>query len=309
LTTNRCVSSPKLETDIAGLEKTVFEKAGVRFNMASPKQLGEVLFEKLMLDPKAKKTKTGQYQTGEDVLLALAAKSDIVRDILDFRQLQKLKSTYVDALPTMVNPKTGRVHTSYNQAVAATGGLSSNNPNLQNIPIRTERGREVRKAFIPRDENHSIVSADYSQIELRIIAEISKDPNMRQAFIDNIDIHTATAAKVYGVSIEEVDSTQRRNAKAVNFGIIYGQSAFGLSQNLGIPRKEAAEIIENYFAQYPGIKQYMADTMNFARENGYVTTLMGRRRYLRDINRPTKPYAALPSEMPLTRPYKVRLQI
>jgi DNA polymerase-1 len=276
--------SKLLETDIAVLEKTVFEKAGVRFNIASPKQLGEVLFEKLLLDPKAKKTKTGQYQTGEDVLLSLAAKSDIVRDILDFRQLQKLKSTYVDALPTMVNAKTGRIHTSYNQAVAATGRLSSNNPNLQNIPIRTERGREVRKAFIPRDENHSIVSADYSQIELRIIAEISKDPNMRQAFIDNIDIHTATAAKVYGVSIEEVDSTQRRNAKAVNFGIIYGQSAFGLSQNLGIPRKEAAEIIENYFAQYPGIKQYMADTMNFARENGYVTTLMGRRRYLRDIN-------------------------
>jgi DNA polymerase-1 len=276
--------SKLLETDIAVLEKTVFEKAGVRFNIASPKQLGEVLFEKLMLDPKAKKTKTGQYQTGEDVLLSLAAKSDIVRDILDFRQLQKLKSTYVDALPTMVNAKTGRIHTSYNQAVAATGRLSSNNPNLQNIPIRTERGREVRKAFIPRDANHSIVSADYSQIELRIIAEISKDPNMRQAFIDNIDIHTATAAKVYGVGIDEVDSTQRRNAKAVNFGIIYGQSAFGLSQNLGIPRKEAAEIIENYFAQYPGIKQYMADTMNFARENGYVTTLMGRRRYLRDIN-------------------------
>lgn len=276
--------SKELETDIAKLEKVVYEKAGVRFNIASPKQLGEVLFEKLLLDPKAKKTKTGQYQTGEDVLLSLAAKSDIVRDILDFRQLQKLKSTYVDALPTMVNPKTGRIHTSYNQAVAATGRLSSNNPNLQNIPIRTERGREVRKAFIPRDENHIIVSADYSQIELRIIAEISKDPNMRQAFVDNIDIHTATAAKVYGVGIDEVDSTQRRNAKAVNFGIIYGQSAFGLSQNLGIPRKEAADIIENYFAQYPGIKQYMADTMNFARENGYVTTLMGRRRYLRDIN-------------------------
>jgi DNA polymerase-1 len=276
--------SKELETDIAKLEKTVFEKAGVRFNIASPKQLGEVLFEKLLLDPKAKKTKTGQYQTGEDVLLSLAAKSDIVRDILDFRQLQKLKSTYVDALPTMVNPKTGRVHTSYNQAVAATGRLSSNNPNLQNIPIRTERGREVRKAFIPRDSDHSIVSADYSQIELRIIAEISKDVNMRQAFTDNIDIHTATAAKVYGIGLDEVDSTQRRNAKAVNFGIIYGQSAFGLSQNLGIPRKEAAEIIESYFAQYPGIKQYMADTMNFARENGYVCTLMGRRRYLRDIN-------------------------
>ncbi|HEY0245336.1 MAG TPA: DNA polymerase I [Mucilaginibacter sp.] len=276
--------SKELETDIAKLEKVVFEKAGVRFNIASPKQLGEVLFEKLMLDPKAKKTKTGQYQTGEDVLLALAAKSDIVRDILDFRQLQKLKSTYVDALPQMVNAKTGRIHTSYNQAVASTGRLSSNNPNLQNIPIRTERGREVRKAFIPRDSGHTIVSADYSQIELRIIAEISRDENMMEAFVRNLDIHTATAANVYGVGLDDVTSEQRRNAKAVNFGIIYGQSAFGLSQNLGIPRKEAADIIENYFAQYPGIKKYMTDTMNFARENGYVTTLMGRRRYLRDIN-------------------------
>jgi DNA polymerase-1 len=276
--------SKELETDVAKLEKIVYEKAGVRFNIASPKQLGEVLFEKLMLDPKAKKTKTGQYQTGEDVLLALAAKSDIVRDILDYRQLQKLKSTYVDALPQMVNQKTGRVHTSYNQAIAATGRLSSTNPNLQNIPIRTERGREVRKAFIPRDSGHSIVSADYSQIELRIIAEISKDENMMAAFVNNLDIHTATAANVYGIGLDEVTSTQRRNAKAVNFGIIYGQSAFGLSQNLGIPRKEAADIIDNYFAQYPGIKKYMGDTMNFARENGYVSTLMGRRRYLRDIN-------------------------
>jgi len=276
--------SKELEIDISKLEKTVYEKAGVRFNIASPKQLGEVLFEKLMLDPKARKTKTGQYQTGEDVLLSLAAKSDIVRDILDYRQLQKLKSTYVDALPQMVNPKTGRVHTSYNQAVAATGRLSSTNPNLQNIPIRTERGREVRKAFIPRDEGHTIVSADYSQIELRIIAEISKETNMLDAFVRNVDIHTATAANVYGITVEEVTNTQRRNAKAVNFGIIYGQSAFGLSQSLGIPRKEAAEIIENYFAQYPGIKRYMSDTMNFARENGYVCTLMGRRRYLRDIN-------------------------
>lgn len=276
--------SRELEGDIAALERTVYEKAGVRFNIASPKQLGEVLFEKLMLDPKAKKTKTGQYQTGEDVLLSLAAKSDIVRDILDYRQLQKLKSTYVDALPTMVNKKTGRVHTSYNQAVAATGRLSSTNPNLQNIPIRTERGREVRKAFIPRDDNHTILSADYSQIELRIIAEISKDANMLDAFANNLDIHTATAAKVYGKTLLEVTSDERRNAKAVNFGIIYGQSAFGLSQSLGIPRKEAAEIIENYFQQYSGIKQYMSDTMNFARENGYVCTLMGRRRYLRDIN-------------------------
>ena len=276
--------SVALETDIRKFEQNVFDKCGVTFNLASPKQLGEVLFDKLQLDPKAKKTKTGQYQTGEDVLLALASKSDVVQDILDFRQLQKLKSTYVDALPLLVNPKTGRVHTSYNQAVAATGRLSSNNPNLQNIPIKTERGREVRKAFIPRDENHVILSADYSQIELRIIAEISKEENMLDAFLKGIDIHTATAAKVYGTTIEEVTPEQRRNAKAVNFGIIYGQSAFGLSQNLGIPRKEAAAIIEQYFEQYPGIKRYMADTMNFARENGFVETIMGRRRYLRDIN-------------------------
>lgn len=276
--------SKDLEIEISRLEKIVFEKAGVRFNLGSPKQLGEVLFDKLKLDDKAKKTKTGQYQTGEDVLLLLAHKSDIVQNILDYRQLQKLKSTYVDALPLMINRHTGRVHTSYNQAVAATGRLSSNNPNLQNIPIKTERGREVRKAFIPRDENHVLLSADYSQIELRIIAEISKEENMMEAFMQELDIHTATAAKVYGVDLSQVTSEQRRNAKAVNFGIIYGQSAFGLSQSLNIPRKEAAEIIENYFIQYPGIKRYMAETMNFARENGYVETIMGRRRYLRDIN-------------------------
>ncbi len=276
--------SIELQNEIAKAEQSVYDKAGLKFNLASPKQLGEVLFDHLKLDPKAKKTKTGQYQTGEDVLLLLANKSDIVKDILDFRQMQKLKSTYVDALPLLVNPKTGRVHTSYNQAVAATGRLSSNNPNLQNIPIKTDRGREVRKAFIARDQDHILLSADYSQIELRIIAEISKEENMLDAFINGIDIHTATAAKVYGIKVEDVDSNQRRNAKAVNFGIIYGQSAFGLSQNLNIPRKEAAEIIEQYFIQYPGIKQYMSDTMNFARENGYVETIMGRRRYLRDIN-------------------------
>ena len=276
--------SIELQQEITKAEQSVYDKAGLKFNLASPKQLGEVLFDHLKLDPKAKKTKTGQYQTGEDVLTLLAHKSDIVQDILDFRQMQKLKSTYVDALPLLVNPKTGRVHTSFNQAVAATGRLSSNNPNLQNIPIRTERGREVRKAFIARDEDHILLSADYSQIELRIIAEISKEENMLDAFSKGIDIHTATAAKVYGINIEEVDSTQRRNAKAVNFGIIYGQSAFGLSQNLNIPRKEAAEIIEQYFIQYPGIKRYMSDTMNFARENGFVETIMGRRRYLRDIN-------------------------
>ncbi|WP_342646385.1 DNA polymerase I [Mucilaginibacter sp. CSA2-8R] len=276
--------SKQLETDINRLEQTVYEKAGVKFNVSSPKQLGEVLFEKLQLDPRAKKTKTGQYQTGEDVLLALADKSDIVRDILDFRQMLKLKSTYVDALPLMINPKTGRIHTSYNQAIAATGRLSSNNPNLQNIPIRTERGREVRKAFIARDADHVLLSADYSQIELRIIAEISKDANMLDAFAKNLDIHTATAANVYGIPLTEVTGDMRRNAKAVNFGIIYGQSSFGLSQSLGIPRKEANDIIEQYFVQYSGIKNYMSDTMNFARENGYVKTLMGRRRYLRDIN-------------------------
>ncbi|WP_256002947.1 DNA polymerase I [Pedobacter deserti] len=276
--------SKELELEIRKYEQNVHDKCGVCFNIASPKQLGEVLFDKLQLDPKAKKTKTGQYQTGEDVLLALATKSDIVQDILEFRQLQKLKSTYVDALPLMVNPKTGRVHTSFNQAVAATGRLSSNNPNLQNIPIRTERGREVRRAFIARDADHILLSADYSQIELRIIADISKEENMLDAFDKGIDIHTATAARVYGVDIAAVDATQRRNAKAVNFGIIYGQSAFGLSQNLGIPRKEAAEIIAQYFEQYPGIKKYMSDTMNFARENGYVETILGRRRYLRDIN-------------------------
>lgn len=276
--------SVELEKDIRRYEQNVYDKCGITFNLASPKQLGEVLFDKLQLDPKAKKTKTGQYQTGEDVLLALASKSDIVQDILDFRQLQKLKSTYVDALPLLVNPKTGRVHTSYNQAVAATGRLSSNNPNLQNIPIRSDRGKEVRKAFIARDENHILLSADYSQIELRIIADISKEENMLDAFTKGIDIHTATAARVYGIAIEEVTPNQRRNAKAVNFGIIYGQSAFGLSQNLGIPRKEAAEIIEQYFTQYPGIKRYMSDTMNFARENGFVETILGRRRYLRDIN-------------------------
>ncbi|MEN5380240.1 DNA polymerase I [Sphingobacterium kitahiroshimense] len=276
--------SQNLEIDIRQLEETIYEKAGVNFNIASPKQLGEVLFDKLKLDPKAKKTKTGQYKTGEDVLLALAYKSDIVQDILSFRQLQKLKSTYVDALPGLINPDTGLIHTSYNQAVAATGRLSSTNPNLQNIPIRTERGREVRKAFISRHENNVILSADYSQIELRLIAELSKDPNMMEAFTSGHDIHRATAARVYGLDLEEVTSDQRRNAKAVNFGIIYGQSAFGLSQSLAIPRKEAAEIIDQYFSQYAGIKKYMSEVLDFAKENGYVETILKRRRYLRDIN-------------------------
>lgn len=276
--------SKAIQEDVIVLEKRIYEKAGVPFNIASPKQLGEVLFDRLQLDPKARKTKTGQYQTGEDVLVALANKSDIVQDILNYRQLQKLRSTYVDALPLLINPKTGRVHTSYNQAVAATGRLSSNNPNLQNIPIKTERGREVRKAFIARDDKHVILSADYSQIELRLIAEISKDINMLDAFAKGLDIHTATAAKVYGIALAAVTPMQRRNAKAVNFGIIYGQSAFGLSQSLGIPRREAADMIAQYFIQYPGIKDYMNNTIAFAKEHGYVETLLKRRRYLRDIN-------------------------
>ncbi len=243
-----------------------------------------MLFEKLQLDPKAKKTKTGQYATGEDVLAKLSSKHPIVENILVFRELSKLKSTYVDALPTMINPRTNRVHTSYNQAVAVTGRLSSNNPNLQNIPIRTERGREVRKAFVPRSEEFTLLSADYSQIELRIIAAISKDQNMSDAFRSGLDIHTATAAKVYGVELADVTSDMRRNAKSVNFGIIYGQSAFGLSENLGIPRSEAKALIDNYFAQYPAIRQYMEDQVKFAQKNGYVQTVMGRKRWLKDIN-------------------------
>lgn len=273
-----------LEADAKAAEESVYKQAGVRFNLASPKQLGEVLFEKLQLDPKAKKTKTGQYATGEDVLLKLANNNPIVNDILTFRELTKLKSTYVDALPLLVNRKTGRVHTTYGQAVAVTGRLASNNPNLQNIPVRTERGKEIRKAFIPRDEKHILLSADYSQIELRIVAAISGDPNMCAAFKSGTDIHTATAAKVYNVAEGDVTKEMRYKAKSVNFGIIYGQGAFGLADNLGISRTEAKDIIDNYKKQFAGIQKYMDDTINFAREFGYVQTLMGRKRWLRDIN-------------------------
>ena len=276
--------SGELEKDIKRSEESVYKQAGVRFNLSSPKQLGEVLFEKLQLDPKAKKTKTGQYATGEDVLLKLAHQSKIVEDILVYRELSKLKSTYVDALPLMINRKTGRVHTSYAQAVAVTGRLASNNPNLQNIPVRTERGREIRKAFIPRDKDRVLLSADYSQIELRIVAAISGDPNMCDSFRLGKDIHTATAAKVYGIGEGEVTKEMRYKAKSVNFGIIYGQGAFGLADNLGISRTEAKEIIDNYKKQFSLIQQYMDDTINFAREHGYVQTLMGRKRWLKDIN-------------------------
>ncbi|MGC4100636.1 DNA polymerase I [Ferruginibacter sp.] len=276
--------SKELEREAKAAEENVYKQAGVRFNLASPKQLGEVLFDKLQLDPKAKKTKTGQYATGEDVLLKLAAQNKIVDDILIFREYTKLKSTYVDALPLMINKKTGRVHTSYAQAVAVTGRLSSNNPNLQNIPVRTDRGKEIRKAFIPRDKDHILVSADYSQIELRIVAAISGDANMCEAFRTGKDIHTATAAKVFNVEESAVTKEMRYKAKSVNFGIIYGQGAFGLAENLGIPRAEAKEIIDNYKKQFPNIQKYMDDTINFAKESGYVQTLMGRKRWLRDIN-------------------------
>lgn len=274
-----------LEEEAKAAELSVYEQAGVRFNLASPKQLGEVLFDKLQLDPSAKKTKTGQYQTGEDVLLKLAAKGHhIVEDILTFRELTKLNSTYVQALPQMIQPSTGRVHTSYAQAVAVTGRLSSNNPNLQNIPIRTARGREIRKAFVPREAGWVLVSADYSQIELRIVAAISGDENMCAAFRDHKDIHTATAAKVYGVSEADVTKEMRYKAKSVNFGIIYGQGAFGLADNLGISRTEAKEIIDNYKKEFPGITAYMTDQVERAKQLGYVTTLLGRKRWLRDIH-------------------------
>jgi len=276
--------SRTLEKKKKKCEESVYAQAGVRFNLASPKQLGEVLFDKLQLDPKAKKTKTGQYATGEDVLLKLANQHKIVDDILGFRELTKLKSTYVDALPEMINRNTGRVHTSYAQAVAVTGRLSSNNPNLQNIPIRTERGREIRKAFIPREPGRILLSADYSQIELRIVAAISGDPNMCAAFKDRKDIHTATAAKVYGVEESAVTKEMRYKAKSVNFGIIYGQGAFGLAENLGVSRAEAKEIIENYKKEFPYIQQYMDDQIKLAKERDYVETLMGRKRWLKDIH-------------------------
>lgn len=277
--------SAELEIEIASLEKQVKEIAGIQdFNLDSPKQLGEILFDHLKIDAKAKKTKTGQYKTDEDTLSKLEANHPIITSILNYRSLRKLKSTYVDALPDLVNKKTGRVHTSYMQTVAATGRLSSNNPNLQNIPIRTEKGREIRKAFIPRDENYVIMSADYSQIELRVIAAISNDTNMIEAFNSGHDIHAATAAKVFHVAnISDVTREQRSAAKAVNFGIIYGQSAFGLSQNLGISRTEAKEIIDAYWLQYPGIKRFLSESVDFAREHGYVETIMKRRRYLADI--------------------------
>ena len=274
----------ELNDDILNLQNKIFKEAETEFNLASPKQLGVVLFEHLKLVEKPKKTKTGQYKTGEEILSKLAKEHEIVKNILEWRGLVKLKNTYIEALPKLVNPKTKRIHTTYMQTVAATGRLSSVNPNLQNIPIRTERGRQVRKAFIARDENYTLVAADYSQIELRLIAEMSGDKTMKQSFINGEDIHKATAAKIFNIPLEEVTREQRSQAKTVNFGIIYGVSAFGLSQQTNLSRKEAKELIDAYFETYPTLKEYISKQVNLAREQGYVETLLGRRRYLKNIN-------------------------
>ncbi len=278
------VYSQELEKDIAIIEKEIFELAGESFNMDSPKQLGPILFEKLKITDEIKKTKTGQYSTAEDVLSKYIHSHPIVAKILDYRELRKLKSTYVDAIPALVQNTTGRLHTSFMQTVAATGRLSSNNPNIQNIPIRTEKGRRIRKAFVARDEQHTILSADYSQIELRVIASMSEDPNMCEAFRSGADVHQATASKVFHVPMEEVTKEMRSKAKAVNFGIIYGQGAFGLAQNLGISRTEAKEIIDSYFQQFSTLKNFQSDQIDRAKHTGYVATLLGRKRQLPDIN-------------------------
>jgi DNA polymerase-1 len=276
--------SVELEGDIMLLEREIYALAGEEFNISSPKQLGEILFDKMFLDKKPKKTKTGQYATGEEILSKMAAEHIIAKKIMDYRELQKLKNTYVDALPELISKMDGRIHTCYNQAVAATGRLSSTNPNLQNIPIRTEKGREIRKAFIPRNDEYILMAADYSQIELRIMASFAKDQSMIDAFRNGRDIHATTASKIFNVPLEEVDGDMRRKAKTANFGIIYGISAYGLSQRLEIPRKEASDIIEAYFKEFPSVKEYMDNVIVKARENEYVETIMGRRRYLRDIN-------------------------
>ncbi len=273
-----------LAESIKKTESEIIEMAGVSFNIGSPKQLGEVLFDRRKISLQARRTRTRQYSTSEDVLSKLKGKHPIIEKILEYRSLSKLKSTYVEALPRLINKRTGRIHTTFNQAVAATGRLSSNNPNLQNIPVRTAEGRLIRQAFVPRDSRHILLAADYSQIELRIIAALSGDVSMLEAFGKGLDIHTATAAKVYDIPLEEVNQEMRRNAKMVNFGIVYGISAFGLSERLGIPRGEAARIIDQYFQKYPGIRKYMDNTIAFARSHGYVCTLMGRRRYVTDIN-------------------------
>ncbi len=275
--------SVDLENDLRELEKTIFELSGEEFNMNSPRQLGEILFEKMQLDPKAKKTKTGQYATSEDVLQKLASKHEIIKHILEYRTYQKLKSTYVDALPSQIDKSDNRVHTNFSQTTAATGRLASVNPNLQNIPIRTLRGQQIRGAFVS-GEGKKIISADYSQIELRLIAEISGEDNMIKAFQNGEDIHASTAAKLFKVPLEEVSKTQRSQAKTVNFGIIYGQGAFALAEQTGLSRTEAKQMIEAYFETYPKLKEYMAEQVSKARQMGYVETILGRKRHLKDIN-------------------------
>jgi DNA polymerase-1 len=276
--------SEELRTETEKVQREIYTLAEVEFNIGSPKQLGEVLFDKMKLGDKPKKTKSGQYATGEDILLGLASQHEIAKRILEYREYDKLRSTYVEALPKMISQYDGRIHTDYRQAVAATGRLSSNNPNLQNIPIRTEKGRQIRKAFVARNEEYLFMSADYSQIELRIAASFAKDEIMIEAFRTKRDIHTTTAAKVFKVELDQVTPDMRRKAKEVNFGILYGSTAFGLAQNLGIARSEASEIIKSYFLEFPAIKRYMDDSINTAREKEYVETIFGRRRYLRDIN-------------------------
>ena len=294
--------SKKLEGEISELQERIFDAAGHEFNIDSPKQLGIVLYEELELEAKPKKTATGQYSTRETELQRLSSKHQIVADVLEYRNARKLKTVYVDQLPAAVNEKTGRLHTHYSQAWTATGRMQSNDPNLQTIPVRKERGRDIRAAFVPRDEHHLILSADYSQIELRVMADLSEDEAMLEAFRDGADIHTTTAAKVYKVSPEEVTREMRDKAKTVNFGIIYGISAFGLQQRLNIPRSEASDLIKNYFEKYPGVRTYIDDTIEFAREHGYVTTRTGRRRYIRDINSKSRTVASAAERLAMNSP-------
>ncbi|MFC2104750.1 DNA polymerase, partial [Bacteroidota bacterium] len=275
----------ELNLELIKIEEEIIKQAGIHFNISSPKQLGEILFDHMKLDPNAKKTKTKQYSTSEETLQKISYKHPIIQNVLEFRSLKKLLSTYVEALPKLINEKTGKIHTTYQQAIASTGRLSSKNPNLQNIPIREERGREIRKAFIPSSNEHLLLAADYSQIELRIMAHLSQDANMIEAFNNNEDIHTSTAANIFHVeNINDVSSDQRRIAKSANFGIIYGISAFGLSQNLNIPRSDAKQLIDEYFKGFPKVKTYMDKSIATAREKGFVETMMGRKNILNDIN-------------------------
>ena len=294
--------SKKLDIEIEQLQRQIFESAGHEFNIDSPKQLGVVIYEEMQLEANPKKTSTGQYSTRESELQRLVGRHPIIVDVLEYRNARKLKSVYVDQLPAAVNPDTGRLHTHYSQAWTATGRMQSNDPNLQTIPVRKERGRDIRAAFVPRDDQHLLLSADYSQIELRVMAELSGDPAMLEAFTAGADIHTTTASKVFKVPVDEVTREMRDKAKTVNFGIIYGISAFGLQQRLNIPRAEASELIENYFEKYPGVRSYIDDTIAFARKHGYVSTRTGRRRYIRDINSKSRTVASAAERLAMNSP-------